>query len=100
MRDADELFAVLARSKFRSRFRLGAKDTSYLDEKTLAVVLEHGRRFVIERLPESTCRARFARSGMLVSTRSPRPCANGSSRSVTCSSSLPGTRRTTTGKRT
>ncbi len=53
MRDFDELFAALARSKFRSRFRLGAKDTSYLNEKTLAVVLEHGRRFVVERLADA-----------------------------------------------
>ena len=42
MRDPDELFVALARSKFRSRFRLGVKETSYLNEKTLAVVLEHG----------------------------------------------------------
>lgn len=53
MRDPDELFAALARSTFRSRFRLGAKETSYLDEKTLAVVLEHGRRFVVERLADA-----------------------------------------------
>jgi hypothetical protein len=50
MREPDELFAALAQSKFRSRFRLGAKERAYLDEKTLAVVLEHGRRFVVERL--------------------------------------------------
>jgi hypothetical protein len=52
MRDLDELFTALARSTFRSRFRLGAKETSYLKEKTLAVVLEHGRRFVVERLAD------------------------------------------------
>jgi hypothetical protein len=53
MRDLDELFAALAQSKFRSRFRLGAKETSYLNEKTLAVVLEHGRHFVVERLADA-----------------------------------------------
>jgi hypothetical protein len=53
MRDADELFAALARSKFRRRFRLGAKDAAYLSEKTLAVVLEHGRRFVTKRLADA-----------------------------------------------
>jgi hypothetical protein len=53
MRDLDELFAALARSTFRSRFRLGAKETSYLNEKTLAVVLEHGKRFVVERLADA-----------------------------------------------
>ena len=50
MRDMDDLFAALARSKFRSRMRLGAKERAYLEEKTLPVVLEHGRRFVMERL--------------------------------------------------
>ncbi len=53
MRDQDELVAALAGSKFRSRFRLGAKERSYLDEKTFAVVLEHGRRFVIQRLADA-----------------------------------------------
>ena len=53
MRDPDELFAALARSTFRSRFRLGPKETSYLNEKTLAVVLEHGKRFVVERLADA-----------------------------------------------
>ena len=50
MRDLDELFAALARSKFRSRQRLGVKERAYLREKTLPVVLEHGRRFVAQRL--------------------------------------------------
>ncbi|HUT89212.1 MAG TPA: DUF4186 domain-containing protein [Thermoguttaceae bacterium] len=50
MRDLDDLFAALARSKFRRRMRLGAKERSYLEEKTLPVVLEHARRFVAERL--------------------------------------------------
>jgi hypothetical protein len=53
MQDLDELFVALAQSKFRSRFWLGAKEMSYLDEKTFAVVLEHGRRFVTERLGDA-----------------------------------------------
>jgi hypothetical protein len=53
MRESDELFAALAQSKFRSRFRLGAKERAYLAEKTLAVVVEHGRRFVVERLADA-----------------------------------------------
>ncbi len=53
MRDPNELFAALARSKFRSRFRLGVKESSYLNEKSLAIVLEHGRRFVTERLADA-----------------------------------------------
>ena len=47
------MFAGLTRSKFRSRFRLGAKKTAYLNEKTLAVILEHGRRFIVERLTDA-----------------------------------------------
>ena len=50
MRDLDDLFAALARSKFRSRMRLGAKDRGYLQQKTLPVVLEHGRQFLVDRL--------------------------------------------------
>lgn len=50
MRNLDDLFSALSRSKFRSRFRLGAKEQAYLVEKTLPVILEHGRQFVQERL--------------------------------------------------
>jgi hypothetical protein len=50
MRDADELFSALARSEFRRRFRLGTKEQAYLVEKSLPVVLEHARKFIVERL--------------------------------------------------
>ena len=50
MRDQDDLFSALARSKFRSRQRLGPKERAYLAEKTLPVILEHGRQFIAERL--------------------------------------------------
>ena len=50
MRNLDDLFVALARSRFRSRFRLGPKERTYLAEKTLPVVLEHGRKFLRERL--------------------------------------------------
>ncbi len=50
MRDLDDLFSALARSKFRSRFRLGPKERAYLAEKTPPMILEHGRRFVHQRL--------------------------------------------------
>ena len=53
MRDLDGLFAALARSEFRSRFRLGTKETAYLNEKGPKVVLEHGRRFIVERLADA-----------------------------------------------
>ena len=50
MRDLDDLFSGLAKSTFRSRFRLGPKERAYLTEKSLPVVLEHGRKFIAERL--------------------------------------------------
>jgi hypothetical protein len=50
MRDFEELFSALAKSRFRSRFCLGPKERAYLAEKTLPVVLEHGRKFLRERL--------------------------------------------------
>jgi hypothetical protein len=50
MRDMDELFAALGRSKFRSRFRLTGKEAQYLREKGMAVILEHARDFIAKRL--------------------------------------------------
>ncbi len=50
MRDLGQLFSALTRSTFRSRFRLGPKERAYLAEKTLPVILEHGRKFIEERL--------------------------------------------------
>lgn len=50
MRDLDDLFAALGGSGFRRRFHLGGKERTYLRQKTLPVILEHGRRFVTERL--------------------------------------------------
>lgn len=50
MRDMDELFAALGRSKFRSRFRLSGEEAAYLKEKGLAAVLEHAGDFVTKRL--------------------------------------------------
>ncbi len=50
MRDIDELFAALRRSKFRSGFKLRSKESQYLEQKGLAEILEHARGFVVERL--------------------------------------------------
>ena len=50
MRDLDGLFFALSRSSFRSQFRLGPKERAYLSEKTLPVILEHGRDFIRQRL--------------------------------------------------
>ena len=50
MRTLDDLFAALARSRFRRRFRLSESEREYLAAKTLPVVLDHGRDFLRERL--------------------------------------------------
>jgi len=50
MRDPDELFAALARSRFRAGFRLGAKDRAYLRAKGMEAVLGHAADFVERRL--------------------------------------------------
>ncbi len=53
MRDMDELFAALGRSRFRSRFRLSGKEAEYLGRKGLATIFEHARDFVTRRLTEA-----------------------------------------------
>lgn len=50
VRDLDELFAALARAPFRARFRLGADDAAYLQQRGLPVVLRHAEDFVARRL--------------------------------------------------
>jgi predicted Fe-S protein YdhL (DUF1289 family) len=49
-RDLDEVFAALARSGFRSRFKLGKQDLKYLREKGLDAVLQHAADFIAQRL--------------------------------------------------
>ena len=46
----DRLFTALARSPFRSRFRLSPKERAYLEQKGMAVILEHAREFILTRL--------------------------------------------------
>jgi hypothetical protein len=50
VRDLDDLFAALTRSQFRQRFRLGAKDKAYLEDKGLSTVLAHANDFIGQRL--------------------------------------------------
>src|SRR3954454_12347412 len=50
MRDPDDLFAALARSAFRRRFRLTGGELAYLRDKGLDVVLRHAADFVDKRL--------------------------------------------------
>jgi len=48
--DIDEIFARLARSPFRRRFRLGAQERLYLEGKGFPLVLAHARDFIDKRL--------------------------------------------------
>jgi Domain of unknown function (DUF4186) len=50
MRPLDEVFARLAGSPFRRRFRLGAGERSYLAAKGRETIFAHGRDFVDRRL--------------------------------------------------
>jgi hypothetical protein len=50
MRDLDQLFQALQRSKFRTSFRLNARDLQYLRQKGLPLVLDHAEAFIAERL--------------------------------------------------
>jgi len=50
MRSLDDLFDALARSDFRRRFRLAARERAYLRERGMDAVLQHGRDFIAKRL--------------------------------------------------
>ena len=50
MRDLDDLFAALERSRFRMRFRLGPREQAYLASRGLETVLSHAADFVAARL--------------------------------------------------
>ncbi len=50
MRDLDDLFLAMKKSRFRSRFRLSTNEQRYLQEKTLPVILEHAQEFLLERI--------------------------------------------------
>lgn len=44
------LFARLSQSKFRSQFHLSLKELEYLHSKRLNLILQHGQKFIRERL--------------------------------------------------
>jgi hypothetical protein len=50
MRPIDEVFAALARSSFRRRFQMGAKEQAYVVAKGLGTIEDHACRIVHERL--------------------------------------------------
>jgi hypothetical protein len=50
MKDMQDLFANLAKSKFRRRFSLKGKEKKYLEENGMETILHHGREFIRSRL--------------------------------------------------
>jgi len=50
MRNLDELFERLSRSKFRSRFKLKPADIECIGKKGMATIEQHTRDFITERL--------------------------------------------------
>lgn len=46
----DELFQRLAKSDFRSKFKLKPKDREYLEKKGLEVIESHARDFIAKRI--------------------------------------------------
>jgi predicted Fe-S protein YdhL (DUF1289 family) len=50
MRNLDDLFTALARSRFRSKFRLGPAEIKDLHRHGLAAILGHAAGFIDERL--------------------------------------------------
>ena len=46
----DDAFARLAKNKFRSRFKLTAKDREYIVEKGMATIRRHAEDFVAKKL--------------------------------------------------
>jgi len=50
MRNLDELFERLSRSKFRIRFKLKPADIEYIGKKGMAAIERHARDFITGRL--------------------------------------------------
>lgn len=50
----DDLFARLQKSRFRSSFKLGAKDLKYIEDKGLEVIRVHAYDFITKRLAPAT----------------------------------------------
>jgi hypothetical protein len=53
MRPLQQVFAELAKSPFRCRFRLGPKERTYLEAKGMPVILDHARDFIAKRLAQA-----------------------------------------------
>jgi len=45
-----DIFDRLAKSKFRSRFKLGAKEKAYIEQKGIDVIRQHAEDFISKRI--------------------------------------------------
>lgn len=50
MKPVNQIFAQLEKSTFRRRFHLRARDRAYIERKSLPIVLDHARDFILKRL--------------------------------------------------
>ena len=75
----DVLWQRLQSSPFRARFRLNAKDQTYLDDKGLPLILSHARDFIDRRLtaahPKMTVSKRRCAATRCLSPNTPPPPA-------------------------
>lgn len=46
----DDLFSLLAKSKFRSKFKLTQKDVNYINKKGLEIIKSHASDFIEKRI--------------------------------------------------
>lgn len=53
MKNVDDIFARLEKSRFRSGFSLRGKELDYLKDKGMGTVMQHARDFIDERLAPS-----------------------------------------------
>jgi len=54
MRDLEELFLALDKSKFRRKFHLQGKDREYLSNKGLNTIINHAYDFISKRIAPET----------------------------------------------
>ena len=54
MRDLDQVFAALRKSRFRQRFRLGATESAYYRAKGQDEIKRHAHAFVAQRLASAS----------------------------------------------
>jgi len=53
MRDTNELFQALSKSRFRQRQQLNDRDRAYLMRHGIPVIVTHGRMFIVQRLKQA-----------------------------------------------